>query len=202
VAHIRNELPADHPLQSGGNGMMSELALDDLQDAFYAAKAAMAPAEPSPETRQAVREVRDMQREFNACSLQIKQSQAFLQRAVGDWRHRLLADISTDCFHVPGFYPTGVGEGTNFSSISEARKAAKEMLPRLQWARGVLAKISEARSFDNQPIEQRCMMLVGALWTRLQESQNRIIQLEAATAALEALSRRRRSKKPKLQGAA
>jgi hypothetical protein len=197
MERIQTELPPTHPLRGAGNTMMSELALDDVTDALEAAKAAMVPAAPSPETREAVREVREMMRQFNACSLEIKAAQFWLQRAVDDWQHRLLGNISTDCFHVPGLYPTGVGEGSQFSSVLEARQAAKEMLPRLQWVRGVVAKISEAKSFDAQPIEQRCMELIRALWTRLQENQNRIIELEALTSALTARIDRLERKKPK-----
>jgi hypothetical protein len=201
VERVQNELPGDHPLRGACNGMQSELALDDLLDGLEADLAAMVPAAPSPETREAVREVREMQRQFNACSLEIKQAQAFLARAVNDWRHRLLADISTDCFHVPGLYPTAVN-AADFSS-TQARQAAKDMLPRLQWARGVVAKINEARSFEAQPIEQRCMALIEALWTRLQDSRGRVIALEAQTTALEArLDRLEQRKKPKRKAAA
>jgi hypothetical protein len=182
--------------------MMSELALDDLQDALEATLAAMAPAAPSPETREAVREVREMMRQFNACSLEIKAGQSWLQRAVSDWKHQLLRDISPDCFQVPGLYPTGAGEGPQFSSIYQARQAAKEMQPRLSWARGVCAAIKAARSFDNQQPDAQAIELCHALVLRLAERDQRIIGLEGQCAALAARIDRLERKKPKLRKAA
>jgi hypothetical protein len=205
VERVQNEMPASHPLRSSCNGMMSELALDDLLDALEAAKAQLTPPPDTPERREAVREYYDMRRAWNSACIEIKNAQGWLQRAVNDWKHRLLADISTDCFHIPSQLPTTVG--VEFNSAYQARQVVKELLPRLQWARGVLAKIGDARSFDNQPIEQQCMSLIHALLARLLESQNRIIALEAATTALEArinrLERGRRKKaKPTIKRAA
>jgi hypothetical protein len=175
--------------------MMSELGLDDLLDALEAAKAQLTPPPDTPERREAVREYYEMRRQWNAACIEIKNSQGWLQRAVNDWKHRLLSDISTDCFHIPAQLPTEVG--VEFNSAYQARQVVKDLLPRLQWARGALAKIGDARSFDNQPIEQQCLSLIHSLFARLLESQNRIIALEAATTALQAqLNKRRRSKKP------
>jgi hypothetical protein len=204
VERIRTELPPSHPLQSGGNTMQNEIALDDLQDAFYAAKAALAPATPNPETRAAAQEYYDMRRAWNSACLEIKNAQGWLGRAVNDWKHRLLSDISTDCFHIPNQLPSAVGDGPQFNSILAARRATTELLPKLQWARGVLAKISEAKRFEAQERDQQALDLVAALWTRLQESNARIINLESANTALAAKLDRieRRRKKPKPQKAA
>jgi hypothetical protein len=197
VARVQNELPANHPLRGNCNGMMSELALDDLLDGLEAAKAQLAPPPDTPERREAVREYYDMRRQWNACCIEIKNAQGFLQRAVNNWKHRLLADISTDCFHIPNQLPATVGD-LQSSSIHEARQLVKELLPRLQWARGVLAKITEARCFDTQPTEQQAISLISALYARLQESQGRVIALEAQTTALEAqLNRLQRGRKKK-----
>jgi hypothetical protein len=199
MERVETELPADHPLQSACHGMMrSELALDDVLDALEAALAAMMPPEPTPESRAAVAEIRDMQRQFNSCSLEIKAAQPWLLRARDDWKHRLLKDIAADCFNVPGLYPMGVGGGPQFTSIYQARQAAKEMLPRLQWARGVCAAIKAARSFDNQSPDAQAMELCHTIVKRLAERDERIIGLEAQCTALEArLNRLERGRRKK-----
>jgi hypothetical protein len=184
---------------------MTEIGLDDLEGFIAQKRREQEPPPPTPETREAVREVREMQRQFNACALEIKAAQLWLQRARNDWKHQLLKDVTADCFQIPGLYPMGVGEGPQFDSIAQARAAAKQMLPRLQWARGVCAAIKAARSFDTEPKDAQALQLCHALVMRLQESQGRVIAVEAQCAALEAKVNRlerRRNKQSKLPRAA
>src|SRR6516165_9599228 len=47
---------------------MSEIGLDDLQDFIAQKRREQEPPPPTPETREAVREVRAMQAQFNVCS--------------------------------------------------------------------------------------------------------------------------------------
>jgi hypothetical protein len=203
VARVHNELPADHPLQSGGNMMMSELALDDLLDALEAAKTALAAAPPNPLLTAAAREFYDLQRQFNGCAAEIRDAQGWLQRKASDWKHQLLRSLSADMFTVPVPLPTSIDERRVFTSIPAARRAAVEFVPKLQFVRGLVEQIKAARSFDNDPPEQQTMQLVRALLARLQESTARIINLESANTALTArLDRLERRKKPKLRRAA
>ena len=174
--------------------MMSELALDDLLDALEAALAAMAPPPDNPAIREARLEFSQFQREFNSCCITIKNSQGFLQRAVTDWRHRLLGDITPDCFSVP----LQLDYSTEFRSVSEARKAVQAMLPRLQWVKGIVAQITEARRFETQERDQQALDLIRALAARKVEADTKIITLEGQCAALTArLDRLERRKKPK-----
>jgi hypothetical protein len=181
-------------MQSAGNGMMSECGLDDLQDAFDAAKAAMAPPPDNPAIREARREFSQAVHEFNSCCIQIKNSQGWLRRAVTDWRHVLLGDIGADAFSVP----QQIDYDTEFRSVAEARQATKDFLPRLQWAKGVCAEIVAAQSFDNRRDEQD-RELIRALAARRLQSDERIIALEgqvsALTARLDRLDRKRKKSK-------
>jgi hypothetical protein len=196
VERVRYELPADHPLQSGGNGLMSELALDDLLDALEAAKAQLAPPPDSPVIRAARAEFSQFQREFNSCAITIKQAQPWLQRAVTDWRHQLLGDITPDCFTVP----QRLDFSTEFRSVSEAREAVQALTPRLQWARGICAQIAAAQEFEKRPDEQ-ASVLIEALMSRKIDSDNHIIALSGQVSALEArlgrLEKRKRNKRSK-----
>jgi hypothetical protein len=201
VERIRTELPTNHPLQSGGNGMQSEIALDDLQDAFYAAKAALAPPPDNPAIREARLEFSQFQREFNSCCITIKNSQGWLTLAAANWRHQLLGSITPDMFTVP----LKLDFSTEFGSVWEARKAVQAMLPRLQWVRGICAQISAAQAFERQSHEDQSFDLIRALVARKAEADSKIIALQSQCAALTArLDRleRRRNKKPKLQRAA
>jgi len=198
VERIRTELPPDHPMQAAGNGMRSELALDDLQDQLEAALAARAAAPPDPLVTAAAREFYELLRQYNACAVEIRDAQPWLRRAAGDWKHQVLGDLLADMASVPVPQPTSIDERRTFFNVPDARRAATDFLPKLQWAKGVCEQIKYARSFDNDPREQQCIALVQALWARLLESQNRLITLESANAALEArlnqLERGRRKK--------
>jgi hypothetical protein len=167
VCRIRDELPADHPLQSGGNGMMSELGLDDLLDALDRAKAELEPPPDNPMIRAARQEFSQFQRQFNAAAITIKQAQPWLQRAVKDWRHALIGLITADCFSVP----QQIDYATDFRSVAEARKAVQAMHPRLQFVQGIVAQINEAKRFDTLEPEAQCFELLRALMA--QKSQKR-----------------------------
>jgi hypothetical protein len=191
VERIRTELPADHPLQSGVNTMMSELALDDLLDALEAAKAQLAAAPANPLLTAAAREFYDLQRQFNACAGEIRDSQGWLRQKAGDWKHQLLRSLTADMFTVPVPVPTSIDERRTFTSIPAARRAVVEFIPKLQFVRGICTAIKEARRFDTQEPEQQNRDLIQALALRLTETQNRIITLESANAALQAQMGRR-----------
>jgi hypothetical protein len=187
--------------------MRSELAYDDLADALDAAKAALAAAPRDPLVTAAAREFYDLQKQFNACVVEIRDAQPWLRRAANDWKHQVLNDLLADMAAVPVPQPTSIDERRIFFNVPDARRAASDFMPKLQWARGICEQIKYAKSFDNDPREQQCIALVRALWTRLLESQNRIIALQAATAAAEAridrLERGRRKKaKPTIKRAA
>jgi hypothetical protein len=205
VERIHYELPAGHELQSACNGMMSELALDDLQDALEAALAAMVPAEPNPFVTEAAREVYQLQRDWNGLAAKIRDAQPWLRRAAGDWRHTaVLRDLTADMFQTPKPYPTSVDERQQFSSIEQARQAAKAMFERVSWLRSLVSQIDAAQSFDRADRAEQAADLIRSFALRRQESDARIIALEAAVGALQAQLRRRTSRrsKPRLEKAA
>jgi hypothetical protein len=204
LARVRRELPSDHPPQAAcSTTMMSELGLDDILDALEAALAAMPPPPDNPMIREARQEFLRLQREFNTSASEIKSAQSWLKYAVKEWRHVLLGDITADMFSVP----PQLDYSTEFRSTVEAHEAVQFLVPRLEWVRAVLAKISAVRRFDTQARDQQTLDLVHALTVRKQESDARIIALEAAATALEArLNRlergRKRKAKPTIRRAA
>jgi hypothetical protein len=194
VERIRTELPPDHPMQSAGSAMRSELALDDLQDQFYTAKAEQQPPPDSPAIREARAEFREFQRQYNAACLEIKAAQPFLRHAATDWKLRLLGLVSPDMFSVP----TPVDFSTEFRSVSEARQSVQSMLPRLQFIKGICAQITAARHFEAQSLDERNSDLIGALVARKQDTDARVVKLEAQCTALEArLNRLERGRRKK-----
>jgi hypothetical protein len=203
VDRIRFELPRDHALQSAGNGMKSELALDDLQDAFFAAKAEQVAAAErataaSPEIREACRALSEYQRQWNSAAIEIKAAQRWLEVASGSWQFQLAGLIGADCFVVPHLYSTSVSDSAKFHSVVEARQAVQEMLPRFQVLRSVIAKIKEAKSFEALPAEQKAIELIRCLVERQARSHERIIKLESQCAVLEMrLDRLERGRKKK-----
>jgi hypothetical protein len=145
------------------------------------------PPPPSAETRAAAHEVYEFMRQFDACALEIKAAQTWLQRARADWRHQLLRDLSPDCFSAPGLYHyTDVDNTPAFANAWEARQAAKEMLPRLEWVRNVLARITEAKQFETLPPESQALALTKALFAGHAAIKDRFKNIEAQLGAIEA----------------
>src|SRR5262249_47028159 len=134
----------------------------------------------------------------NSCSLEIKNSQFWLQHARDDWRHKLLGHITPECFTSVGLFPTACGEGPDFSSAYEARQAVQEMLPRLQWVRAICAQINQARAFEKYPPADQSFALMRALVAKRAEDEARIAALESLCMALGArIDRLERGPKPK-----
>src|SRR5262249_53377675 len=120
---------------------ITSLNLDKLEDRIAELTRAKAPPPPSPELVQAMGDYGDMCRQFNSLAYELKDAQKWLERArVGDWKHQLLKDISPDCFVVPQMMPVG-DSAPDFDSVWKARQAQKDLLPKLMWARGILARI-------------------------------------------------------------
>jgi hypothetical protein len=148
-----DELAKIAPGEAAG-GPITWLNLDRLEDRVAQHRKANAPPPPSPELVQAMGDFGDMSRQFNSVVLEIKNEQRWLERNRNGWKFRLLTaaglpgGISPDCFTLPPLCPTG-DAAPDFSSVWAARQAAKDLLPRMQWARGVLARIGEAQSFEN-----------------------------------------------------
>jgi hypothetical protein len=108
-----------------------------------------------------------------------------LEYAVTDWRHQLLGDISPDCFISVGTFSTAVG-ANSFRTVDEARAAAKQLLPRLQWLRGIHSQIASAKAFENLPSAEQSARLIPALVARRNADEKRIAKLESQCMALEA----------------
>jgi len=177
--------------------MISELNLDTLNDLIVEKHKAKAKPEPDAATRAAAQEYWALQTQWNSIALEIKNDQRWLESARHQWQHKLLQDISANCFEVPGLFDTSVGRFP-FANAMEARLAAKELLPRLQRLHGIRAQISEARRHDTLPAGDRALELIRALVARFTDFETRIEALEAHNMALEArLGRIERSLKPK-----
>jgi hypothetical protein len=176
---------------------ISEMNLDRLYDLISEHRKAKAPPPMDPQTREAASELYRLKMLFNGCSLEIKDSQKWLQFAHTDWRHKLLGDITADCFVSVGVYPTSVSESPRFANAIEAREAVREMHPRLQWVRAIASQISSARAFENLPPAEQSIRLMRALAAKQAEDEARIVALEAACMALQAQVGRLESKKSK-----
>jgi len=174
----------------------NELNLDRVLELVAEARVRATPPEPDPQTRAAADEFFQLQRDFNSVALQIKQAQRWLITAKDNWRHKLLKDISPDCFQEIAPYDTAVGDFP-FHSAYEARVAAKDMLQRVLWLRGIWGQISEAKSFEAQTKDLQALDLVKALAGRFTDFENRIAAVEAHNMALEArIGRLERGNKP------
>jgi hypothetical protein len=180
---------------------ISEINLDRLYDLISEHRKANAPPPLDPAIREAASELYRLQMLFNNSSLEIKNSQRWLEYARTDWRHKLLGDITADCFVSVGVFPTAVGSGPHFSNAIEAREAARAMEPRLQWIRAIAAQISSARAFENLPPAEQSIRLMQALVAKRGEDEARIATLESQNMALEArldrFERQRKKSKPK-----
>jgi len=178
---------------TGFNAMISEHNYDRLCDLIIEKQKAKAPPPLDAATREAAHEYFALQQQWNATALDIKNSQRFLEYAKDTWQHRLLKDISPDCFETPGTFDLSVSNG--FQNAIEARQAAKHLETHLRRIIGVKNKIAEARRFDAAPADQRALELVGALAARFRDFKARIATLESQNMALEA--RVGRLEKPK-----
>lgn len=177
--------------------MISEHNLDTLSDLIVEKRKAKAKPEPDAQTRQAANEYFEMQRQWNSVALEIKNDQRWLLRAKDSWQHRLLRDITPNCFEVPGLFDTACGEFP-FQSARGAREAAKALLPHLQRLHGIRAAISEAQRHDSLSAGDRALELIRALAARFMDFESRIEAVEALGMALEArIGRLERSLKPK-----
>lgn len=93
---------------------ISEYNIDLMCDLIAKAQAAKAPPPMDERTRAAASEYYQFQTQWNAVALEIKNAQPRLLRAKDSWQHKLLKDISADCFTVPGLFNLAVGEGPDF----------------------------------------------------------------------------------------
>src|SRR5215469_5069197 len=149
---------------TGFNAMISEHNYDRLCDLIIEKQKAKAPPPLDAATREAAHEYFALQQQWNATALDIKNSQRFLEYAKDTWQHRLLKDISPDCFETPGTFDLSVSNG--FQNAIEARQAAKHLETHLRRIIAVKNKIAEARRFDAAPADQRALQLVEALVAR------------------------------------
>jgi hypothetical protein len=182
---------------------VSEISLDDLHDLIARERKAKAPPEPTPELVEAMADFGDQTRMFNSLALELKAAQKWLDRARGDWKHQLLKDISPDCYTIPPLLPTGDAM-PDFTSVWSARQATKDLLPKMQWARGALARIFEAQAFDEWEPGHQAIALVKALArenTALKKlGEDLWAALSATEARLDRLERNSKRSTPKQKG--
>jgi hypothetical protein len=188
--------------ETGFHEPISEFGLDRLFALIAQKQVEKAPPQPDSQTLAAAQEFWEFQRQWNSIALEIKQAQPWLERARTDWKHKLLKDISLDCFETPGLFDNSVGP-CPFKNPTEAREASRTLMPHLQRLRRVLAAIDEARRFESFSADQQALALVRALIGRFTDFEARIAALEAHNMALEArmgrLERGKKCKKSKLR---
>jgi hypothetical protein len=104
------ELPPSHPARGAGNRCRTEEGYDDALAEYHRAKAELAAAPPDPLVSAAASELYEYRRQWNACAINIKTSQAWLSQKVSDWKFRLMGALHADMFVVPQVLSTSVSE--------------------------------------------------------------------------------------------
>jgi hypothetical protein len=101
------------------------------------------------------------------------------------------------------YHATDVDSTPTFANPWEARQAAKDMLPRLEWVRNVLHRIVEAQRFEALGRESQALALTKALYDEHTVIKDRLKDSEAKLSAAEAkLDKLERTNKKSLQSAA
>jgi hypothetical protein len=122
--------------------------------------------------------------EINAAALKIKSAQGWLQRAVGDWRHRLLGDIPADAATVPLPLDREHFVATKFANVDDARAAVNRLHETLTWVRMIWSGIENCQRFEAMAIADQVMALMRALYSRKREDDARLRAVESQNAAL------------------
>lgn len=196
-------IPASHPLREVANQPADDISIIQMDEAVekYRAEQAAAAA-PDPRHRIAIDELWNLKKCWNEVATEIQTAQRrWLQFAADNWKHVLRKSITADMYTEVAPFPMAVGEDRAFDSYDTARAAAKDLFPRLQWARGVLSQIHDAQTFDSLDRASQSLELIQALIAENTALKNRMKAIEAQLGAISAIRNPPRQKKLKVRKA-
>jgi hypothetical protein len=132
---------------------------------------------PSPAQERAEEEHRALRDQYNRAVHELAKAQSWLFAARDNWIHAILGDIPVDAFVTLDPMPTAVGT-YRFGNAQEAKKAAADLLQRVQWVNEIVAQVRAAQSLDVQPSGDIALKLVYHLTRTRTQTQERLASLE------------------------
>jgi hypothetical protein len=180
------EIPADDIGRQFLTLMESELNLDTIYNAIETSRQRRASPEPTPELRAAWQEIYALITEFNTDAIKLKQLARWLDYARQDWRH-ILRKLNPDCWTpAPGTFPTNTRSSDLYPTVMDAREAAKQLITRRAWLRGIVSEIESAQTFETWPHGEQAFELCRALFNENVALKAKVTALESAIMALDA----------------
>jgi len=180
------EISLSHPARDCLNLMESEPNLDRIYESiqrFHDERSAAALAAEDPMLREARGAVYELIKAWNAACIDIKNSQNWLQHAARDWRHVLMRHIGANLFTVPEQFSTDLD---HIQSVRDARLVAKDLEPRVDWIKSIVAAIDAAKHFEKLPVTEQSFEICRVLAGENIAIKNRLAALEAQFSAVQA----------------
>jgi hypothetical protein len=172
------ELKPDDPEYHVVNSMVSEQAIDAMEDAIAAARKRKEPV-VSPQLQEAWATLCDLQRHYNEVIREIEEAQKlFLWRCRDDWRHRLLRSTKPEMLE--GLVPVNLDWDTrDYPDVPTTRAAQKQARAELERVLELRSLINNAVAFNDEAPAVQAMHLCHALYDDSVQLRARVTALEA-----------------------
>jgi len=180
------EISLSHPLRDCLNLMESEFNIDRIYEAierYHDERSAAALAAEDPMLREARRVVLELIKAWNNACLDIKNAQLWLKCAAKDWRHGLMRRISTNLFTVPEQFSDTVD---HIQTVRDARLVEKDLGPRVDWIKSIVAAIDAAKAFEKLPYAEQSFEICRVLAAENTAVKSQVAALEAQLSAIQA----------------
>jgi hypothetical protein len=175
---VRQQIPASHRLSGVVNGLVDEFYIDRCFRAVeeYDREKSAAAQPDDPRIEPAVDELRSLRSRYTVAWDRLRKAQKLLALVVSRPRHQILQDIPPDFAQAAPQISTSVSDWPEIKTNADARELVRQMAEMVTHIEGRLAQLDYAMTIESKPLDERCELMIEALFKRFTEHEDSVRQ--------------------------